>query len=282
MLTSLVFSLAPAEAASMPLFLGRASHSAFLRLVAARDSEMADRLHAPNERRPFTCSNLMGGKRVGRNLELAPDDAVSIRFTGLNSEVSALLTEFSVNPPTELEVDRIVFAVRGATLDPASDPWAGQASYETLASQRLLPAEPAPNFAELDFLSPTAFRSGGHTLPVPLPGLVYGSLVDVWNQFAPVAVSEEMRRYAEECLAMSRYRLSTQAVPGKGRPVQIGCVGHCRYVATNRDRYWLGVLQLLTDFAFFAGVGRQTSVGMGQVRRRTSQARRQSSRILEK
>jgi len=276
MLTSLVFSLAPAEPVSLPLFLGRASHAAFLQLTATLDPELAARLHTPNERRPFTCSNLMGGKRAGRSLELTPADALSLRFTGLNAEVSALLTELAAQPPPELEIDRAVFAVRGATVDPAGDPWAAQTSYEALASRRLLADGSTPHFAELEFVSPTAFRTGGHTLPVPLPRLVYGSLVDVWNQFAPVAVPEEMRRYAEECLAMSRYRLATHAVPGKGRPIQIGCSGTCRYVATNRDRYWLGMLQLLTDFAFFAGVGYQTAAGMGQVRRRKVRGERGS------
>jgi CRISPR-associated endoribonuclease Cas6 len=49
--------------------------------------------------------------------------------------------------------------------------------------------------------------------------------------------------------------------------VQIGFVGKCQYTALNRDRYWLGVIQLLTDFAFYAGIGYQTAVGMGQARR---------------
>jgi len=61
--------------------------------------------------------------------------------------------------------------------------------------------------------------------------------------------------YERECLAISRYELSTRSVSGKGEALQIGCVGRCRYVAVNRDRYWLGVIQLLTDYAFYASVG---------------------------
>jgi CRISPR-associated endoribonuclease Cas6 len=40
------------------------------------------------------------------------------------------------------------------------------------------------------------------------------------------------------------------------------------YRALGADRYWLGVINLLADFAFYSGVGVQTTTGMGQVRRR--------------
>jgi CRISPR-associated endoribonuclease Cas6 len=97
--------------------------------------------------------------------------------------------------------------------------------------------------------------------------LVYGSLVETWNTFSPVAVSDEARRFADECLGLSRYHLSTRAVSGKRGSVQIGFVGKCQYTALRRDRYWQGVIQLLTDYAFYAGVGYQTTAGMGQARR---------------
>ncbi len=273
MLTSLVLKLAAEQPTRIPLHLGRASHAAFLRLISRSDSKLAEQLHTANERRPFTCSSLWGARRVGNSLQLAPDSPVSLRFTGLTAEISKHLLAAAEAPPSHIELNGIPLAVQSATTDAAADPWAGHVTYEAFAAQRLIPGETSIAHAELTFASPTAFHSGGHTLPAPLPSLVYGSLVDKWNAFSPVAVSEEMRRYAQECVAMSRYQLRTRAAPGKGRAAQIGCVGWCRYVATNRDRYWLSVFQLLTDFAFFAGVGYQTAVGMGQVRRRAPHSR---------
>ena len=270
MLTSLVLTLTADRPLTFPPHLGRASHAAFLRLIAhgsAGDPALAARLHAPDERRPFTCSTLWGARRLGGSLVLPPDRPVFLRYTGLTAEVSAHLRRLADAPPAHVEVEGARLAVQQATLDPAVHPWAGQATYEGLAAGHLLPGEPPPHHVEWEFASPTAFRSGGLTVPVPLPGLVYGSLVDKWNAFAPVAVSEEVRRFAEECLAISRYELATHSVAGKGEALQIGCMGHCRYVAVNRDRYWLGVIQLLTDYAFYAGVGYQTAVGMGQARR---------------
>ncbi len=273
MLTSLVLTLTTDHPLTFPAHLGRAqsgdfgraSHAAFLRLIAGADPALAERLHAPDERRPFTCSSLWGARRRGG--DLTPNTPVFLRYTGLTAEVSQHLQRLAAHPPTHIEIENVPLAVQQATLDPAAHPWAGQTTYEALAAQHLLPGAPPAPHVELEFAAPTAFRSGGLTVPVPLPGLVYGSLVDRWNAFAPVAVSEEVRRFAEECLAISRYELSTRAVPGKGEALRIGCVGRCRYVAVNRDRYWLGLIQLLTDYAFYAGVGAQTTMGMGQARR---------------
>ncbi|MEZ4642602.1 MAG: CRISPR system precrRNA processing endoribonuclease RAMP protein Cas6 [Chloroflexota bacterium] len=50
----------------------------------------------------------------------------------------------------------------------------------------------------------------------------------------------------------------------------MGCVGWGDFVALQHDRYWNSVLNLLADFAFYSGVGYQTTVGLGQVRRKTA------------
>ena len=267
MLTSLVFTLTTEHPLTFPPHLGRASHAAFLRLVARSDPGLAEQLHLSNERRPFTCSNLWGLRRQGQGLVMEPGATAFLRYTGLSAPVSEHLQRWAEEPPPEIELDGAALTVQQATLDPALHPWAGQTSYEKLAAAHLLPAGRPDSRVELEFASATAFRSAGHVVPFPLPELVYGGLLGKWNDFAPVAVSEEMRRFAGEMVVVSRYRLKTVAFRAKSKSLQIGFVGRCRYTALNKDRYWLGVLQLLGEYAFYAGVGYQTTVGMGQVRR---------------
>jgi len=267
MLTSLVLTLTTCRPLTFPPYLGRASHAAFLRLIGQADPELAGCLHDSDQRRPFTCSTLWGAPHKERSLVLTPDAPVFLRYTGLTPDVSQHLQRLAQAPPSHVEIEGARLEVVQATLDPAAHPWAGQTSYENLAAGHLLSSASPARHSELEFASPTGFRSAGRTLPLPLPALVYGSLVEKWNAFAPVAVSEEVRRFAEECLAISRYRLSTRAIGAKGGSVQIGFVGRCRYIALNQDRYWLGLIQLLTDYAFYAGVGYQTTSGMGQARR---------------
>jgi len=119
----------------------------------------------------------------------------------------------------------------------------------------------------LQFASPTTFKSGEKHVPVPLPAWVFGSLLEKWNAFAPVALPAEVRRFAEECLALTAYRLSTRMIPLKEGGLRAGAVGQARYTALNHDRYWLSLINLLADFALFAGVGAGTGMGLGQVRK---------------
>ncbi|MGB9724345.1 MAG: hypothetical protein ACP5OO_13015 [Chloroflexia bacterium] len=72
MLSSLVIALRAERPARFPPHLDRASHAVLLRLIAECDSSLAERLHAPDERRPFTCSTLWGPHRQGDALVLLP------------------------------------------------------------------------------------------------------------------------------------------------------------------------------------------------------------------
>jgi CRISPR-associated endoribonuclease Cas6 len=111
----------------------------------------------------------------------------------------------------------------------------------------------------------TANRRQAHVnIPLPLPELVFGSLITRWNAFAPLTLPDEVRRYAQECLAISRYRLQTRAMRF-GEVISVGFVGHCQYTALVRDPYWLRAVSLLAAYAFYSGVGQRTTVGMGQV-----------------
>jgi CRISPR-associated endoribonuclease Cas6 len=169
--------------------------------------------------------------------------------------------------------------VTGATLDPARHPWAGQSSYQDLAAPFLLGGqEKVSRKVRLEFVSPITFRSGGRYVPLPLPELVFGSLLDRWQTFAPIALHPEVRRFAEEAVVLSQYKLRTRGLPYKhGEKAsgeqrgqggwQIGFTGQVIFTALNPDRYWLNVLHLLAAYAFYSGVGYQTGTGLGQARR---------------
>jgi CRISPR-associated endoribonuclease Cas6 len=174
------------------------------------------------------------------------------------------------DPPATWELDHHAFEVVETICDAARHPWSGTSSYETLAAAQLLRGDALPRQVTLDFASPTAFKSKEMHIPVPMPALVFGSLVERWNSFSPVTVSPELRRFGDERVAISRYKLESRPVPskpgaGKGG-LRMGGVGRVTYTALGGDRYWLGLLHMLAAFALYSGVGVQTSVGMGQVR----------------
>lgn len=264
-LISLVLVLRPAEAPgrALPLWWGAAAHALFLSAVRQVNPELASRLHDEQGPRPFTVSNLLGAAR-----ELTPSRQVALRFTALQAEVASALLEASsaggpLAPGARLELDYLPFVVERALLAPAEHPWAGESSYRQLMSARLVQTAP-PRRLRLRLASPTGFRSAEKQQPFPLPELVFGSLLERWNSFSPMAFPAEVRRFAAECLGVSAFNLRTRSARLKEGGLRIGCVGEVTFTALNYDRYWMSLLHTLAAFAFFSGVGASTPLGFGQ------------------
>jgi len=268
MLTSLILQLQATETVTLPSNLGRASQALLLRLVAEYDAALAEALHATNQTKPFTASNLMMGRRKGGDLQVAAAETGWLRFTGLTAEVSQILQAICAEPPETVELDGYRVRVTGATLDPAGHRWAGQGSYQDLFAPYLLGEKGRlSSKISLEFVSPTTFRRENLFIPLPQPNFVFGSLLDRWQAFAPITLHPEVRRYAEAMVSLCHFEARSRSLPYKQGGQIIGFTGQATFMAQNRDGYWLSVLHLLTDFAFFSGVGYQTTSGLGQARR---------------
>lgn len=268
-LVSLVVTVRPSELVSVPGSLGRAVHALLLRWLDETDPALARQWHDADGPKPFTCSSLIGGGRMGRDgfRPLTPERAYWLRLTSLDPAISAALLARVEQPPASIELDRVTLPVESVTANPAAHPWAATAQYEDLAAPYLLARQEAPRRLRLRFTAPVTFRQRELNIPLPLPGLVFGGLADRWNAFSPVAIGPEVRRYAEECVALSSFTLRSRALPSKDGGLQVGAVGETGYVAVSYDRYWMSLLGLLADFALYAGVGRMTTSGLGQARR---------------
>jgi len=272
MLLSLVVNLRAVSGASLAVQPGRAAQALFMGWVAAHDPALANALHEPNAMRPYTASALRATHRQRGTLRaVEAEKTYWLRFTSLTEELSQACLEIAQEVDgIAIELGGASFAVESVNTERETRPWAGHSTYDGLAQQYLLGgARPATRWA-LRFASPTTFR---HTteagrqvnVPLPLPELVFGSLVDRWNAFAPLELPAEVRRYARECMVISRYDLRTQLLRF-GEAKAVGYLGKCWYTAIVRDQYWLRVISLLSAYAFYAGVGQRTTVGMGQVR----------------
>ena len=271
MLISAVFTLTPAQPISLPANLGRAAHAWFLDWVRACDPALAEALHAPNQERPFTVSNLWGaGRPLRGQVTLTPERPCFLRVTSFGAELSGLLAERLLpEPPPAIPLLSGELRVAGLAADGAAHPWAGQTTFQELIQRHTLqPAAPAPRLS-LRFASPTVFRSSGVNVPLPLPGLVFEGLARRWNAFAPLQIPAEVRRFADEVMVIARYQLHTEPVSfgNEGeRGIYPGFLGTCSYAFLSHDRYWLGLIHLLAAFAFYAGVGTRTTMGLGQTR----------------
>lgn len=268
MLIAITLVLIPAADVTLPGHVGRASYAATLARLQAIDPALSAAIHDGDGPKPLTCSSILNVRSGQQSITLRAGQRYSLRVTGLQPAVSAALQRCLLEDrPATWSLDHHDLPVAEAVCDPAVDGWSGSTTYEALAAAQLTRGEAPERTVHLLFASPTAFKSGGMTVPVPMPGLVFGSLVERWNAFSPITLSPEMRRFGEEVMAISQYYLRSVPLAQKNDALRIGGEGDVTYRALGSDRYWLGVMHMLADFARYSGVGVQTATGMGQVRK---------------
>jgi CRISPR-associated endoribonuclease Cas6 len=251
----------------LPPALGRATHAIFLDWVRGVAPAAATALHAAEPLKPFTTGLLEEGVRLdAAGTSWLPDRLYHLRFTSFSPELSALLRE-RVLParPERVRLEQGEGRVEAVYTAAGEHPWAGQTTYEALAREHLLATRPPPARLALGFDAPTTFRVAGRHVPLPLPELVYGSLLERWNAWAPVRLDEGLRARATSALAVAYHRLQSRQVRF-GDSQQVGFVGQCAYVAIERDADLLRQLGILTAFAFWSGVGHRTTMGLGRLR----------------
>lgn len=258
----------PAEDAPAPFWWGRAAQALFLSAVAGRDPALAEKLHAEQAPHPYTVSTLLGRFPASR---IDPEATYTLRLTAYDPALSALLEDLltrgvELGAGAEIELDRRAFRVEAVAAQPGEHPWAGRAAYTELTAAILARADAPPRRITLHWAGPAAFRANGRDIPLPIPGLVFGGLLERWNACSPVAFPPEVRRYADECLGVTRYDLATRSVQLKEGHQRVGAQGQVSFTSFNYDRYWMGVLHTLAAFSLYAGVGAGAAQGMGQCR----------------
>jgi len=274
MLASLVLRLNPLHEATLPKTNGHKCHGAFLDLVGRLDRDMADRLHAAKPAKPFTVSALRGGERQGTEVAVAPERSCSIRLTSLDAALSAALIRGDVRGDT-LRIGEATFKISALQTSAGDNRWAGRASYETLA-HRFTNGEADHNATlRLAFESPTTFKRGSRSLPLPVPALVFGGVIRKWRRHAPPSLRDVFDDWALDGDAapvlLKRHTLRTHMLLFGENGQQTGFSGAATFqLPREADSQYTGLLHLLGAFAFYAGVGYRTPWGMGQVRTKSN------------
>lgn len=126
--------------------------------------------------------------------------------------------------------------------------------------------EPGEKYLNLEFLTPTAFKSSGAYVILPEVRLIYQSLMNRYS-----AMSGEMEMYDEETLtdlaehsSIAAYRLKSTGFPMEG--VRIPSFKGEISIKTGGNDTMARYARLLARFGEFAGVGIKTAVGMGSMR----------------
>lgn len=159
--------------------------------------------------------------------------------------------------------------------------WSGQSTFHALVERMLQIDLAQTRRMSLEFCSPTAFSDGQgawkHRMHLfPDPDRVFDNLARTWNVWAPPELSINrpmLQAYCREWVAVVDYDLTTQTVHFD-HGTQKGFMGKCSYALMDQPSKGGGserlktahVLHFLSAFAFYAGVGTKTAMGMGQTR----------------
>jgi len=225
-------------------------HAAFLSLVRRGDPALAGLLHSPKMgRRPFSLAVLgYPGKR----------DKLSLRLGILDQSLfKEFWSKWNKRGGFSLTIGRRRLRPLGIE---QKGPWIGAVDWAQMMQQT------APKEIKLFFYTPTAFRQGDIDLPLPVPRLVFRGLLSRWNDFSPLRLPLSPDTI-DRRLALSSARIQTR-VFFDGRSHIPGFIGEVsfRILRGTPDRE-ARAISTLADFAFYAGVGRKTTHGMGLVRR---------------
>ena len=240
---------------------GRGELGLFLDLVRRRDPSLSAELHGNERLKPFTLS------------PLTPDPTLSkggrrrfwLRVTALDERLATVVAD----PVSErVRIGRSLLDLADVVTEPWRHGWAGSVSYERLLTAVGV-AETDPGVV-LTFHTPTAFASRIRNVArlFPEPALVFRSLGKRWNVHAGdrFIVDEGLLDELCDVLRVERYTLGTRDLRLGSHFQTKGCVGSCEYSVGHRaPREHRQLLRLLGEFAFFAGVGLRTTMGMGQV-----------------
>lgn len=260
---------------------GKILHGLFYELLQKASAAKGDEVHSVEGLKPFSTALLLS-ERQRRAEFIRAGEELKIRFTFLDDSLYPLLARYFLSTPDlSLELVRTELTVTRILSTPQSgEEWAGCATFEELYAN----ASDSEKQFSFHFAAPTFFKRGGGPaypdllVPLPLPDLVFGSLLRNWNQFAPTAFVEVnlMKEICSHHLEMTHHRISSQLArlifprdDGTYRTTTFpGFVGSCSFrLVELHDQSIIQTLNALADFAFYAGVGAKTTMGCGVARR---------------
>lgn len=263
---SIALELIAHHEACLPITMGHLAHALFLNLIKRFDQELSARLHDEPTSRPYTISPLLGGERGNRYLFLRQNQPCYLRITLLDNGYlwHALQGYFLKAGPITVHLGESNFQLTRMLFTPHTGPagWVDSTDIQTLLSL------PAPQEIMLTFCSPTAFSLSDHQFQLfPEPAFVWESLLRSWNRATPEYLSMDKLALGDcirRSISVTSCTLET-AFLHFPKHAQKGFVGQCTYRFTG-DHPLLANLTTLAAFAYYAGVGYKTTMGMGQVR----------------
>ena len=250
-LFSLLLRLHPASLGHVSPSSGTQVQAAFLDLIRQSDPALAEWLHAPNQRRPYTLSLLQGFNHLpqaqlaeamanNQPFPVLPGQVYWLRITMLDAEIFGSFVRHLFLKAhalalrigdTQFEVSRVINVP-----DPQhnTSSWAAYSSFTEIHAMQSV-----QKLYEFEFVTPTAFSKGQKAwgkqlLLFPTPTLVFENLARQWEIFAPAHLRlegltlQDIALWCDENIIVSQYTLATRYL-SSSKFGHVGFQGHVTY-----------------------------------------------------
>ncbi|MCQ3933173.1 MAG: hypothetical protein DPW16_22215 [Chloroflexi bacterium] len=208
-----------------------------------------------------------------------PQTGYYLRITSLTTPTSQTLQAGLKCLSGEITLDQSTFQIRSITTDNTAHRAAGTTTYTRLAMASLKRRGNPHRSLEWTarFLTPTCLLDDvGLPSLLPEPTTLYLDLQNRWEYFTETQLLP-LEDFLSRCIEVSYTNLRTIPADSSHETTRHrGFVGVVRYRlkpmesverSLHKDwQHYLHMLRMLTEFAFYAGVGQEVEVGMGQFR----------------
>ena len=266
MIGAIVYVLQAENSSSLPLVNGRFMHAAFFKILNDFSPTLGTFIHNEFNLKPFTVSFLEPLRKIPNNgdcFSVRRGDKFFWRVTGLHKEI--LQAALSVPVNEKIQAGNLTLRINEIICDGNIRADSGVVAIEDFISY----AKNFKNVEELvfNFVSPVSFRIDNFDAPYPRAELIFSSLADKWTQAEmPASVDKNIIRELTNQIRLSCWRgESKKFYPAHNRGI-LAFFGKFSYNIELLDNDIQKVFVLLAKFGEFAGVGRLTGQGFGQVR----------------
>ncbi len=305
-LYAFLLKLRPLQYGTLMPYSGELVHAAWLDWLGSAAPDVAAWLHEGNKRRLFTCSSLQfpipatrirSAEKDNVHLPVEPEKTYTIRVTLLLGALFPLFHEALMNynqrnagerKPPFMRLGKQTFLLEEVLIgndDPSG--WTGYTSFSNFADKAMALKLGKVETLKLEFDSLTTFSRGNaksriygnyHAL-LPLPQYVFPGLAKRWQELSPpeyinLVDMDAIEQYIQDDgIIISDYNLKPHQVMFTNHP-QPGFTGTCKYALRGPDAPTMEEspltarqqLLLLSQLAFYTGVGYKNAMGMGRTR----------------
>lgn len=259
-LGTFILKLKAVNSSNLPVSHGRLLHAAVLDLVRQFDEDLSSKLHDSNVK-SFSIGllNLYPLKPVAGKFNI---DEGSVALWKINS-LDTKLTLFLKGLPGgfSIRVGNVCFQVENIScyddciLDTA----------ELLDKIECLSGKTS---FSIKFISPTSFRYYDVDYPFPRIDLIFGSLIDRWNNIDENVAfdSDALKAVANQYIIPVKWKGESKRFNLTQKHGVTGFIGTYMFDMKQLPKEYRKIFLALLEFAKYSGIGRLTAQGLGQVK----------------